>query len=47
MIELLRERRKAYGATSALEEEKAAREMLQEVALYALFRRPGFYAQIA
>ena len=32
MIELLRERLKAYGATSALEEENATREMDHEVA---------------
>ena len=42
MIELLRERLKAYGATSALEEENATREMLQEVALYALWRAHFF-----
>ena len=42
MIELLRQRLKAYGATSALEEENATKEILQEVALYALWRARFF-----
>ena len=42
MIELLQERLKAYGAATALEEENATKQILQEVALYALWRADFF-----
>ena len=42
MIELLRKRLQRYSAANALQEEQALKEMLQEVALYALWRG-GFF----
>ena len=42
MIELLRKRLQHYSAANALQEEQALKEMLQEVALYALWRG-GFF----
>lgn len=42
MIDLLRKRLKHYSATNAVQEEQAVKEMLQEVALYALWRG-GFF----
>ena len=42
MIELLQERLKTYGAATALEEENATKQILQEVALYALWRADFF-----
>ena len=42
MIELLQERLKAYGAATALEEENATKQILQEVVLYALWRADFF-----
>jgi hypothetical protein len=42
MIELLRKRLTAYPATNAAQEEQAVKEMLQELALYALWRG-GFF----
>ena len=38
MIELIQQRLKSYRATNPLEEEQATKEILQEVALYALWR---------
>jgi len=43
MIELLRRRLEGYRAGSALEEEQAVKEILQEVALYALWRAEFFH----
>ncbi len=42
MIELIRQRLAFYNAKDALEEEQATKEILQEVALYALWRG-GFF----
>lgn len=42
MIDLLRKRLKRYPAKSAVQEEQAVKEMLQELALYALWRG-GFF----
>lgn len=42
MIELLQQQLIAYGPSNALEEEQAIREILQEVALYCLWRA-GFF----
>ena len=42
MIDLLRKRLQTYSATNAVQEEQALKEMLQEVALYALWRG-GFF----
>ena len=42
MIDLLRKRLKTYSATNALQEEQALKEMLQEIALYALWRGDFF-----
>lgn len=38
MIEIIKEKLGRYGATNALEEENAVKEILQEIALYALWR---------
>ena len=46
MIELLRRRLQQYAITNAVQEEQAIKEMLQEVALYALWRA-GFFEQAA
>jgi predicted nucleotidyltransferase component of viral defense system len=42
MIDLLRKRLEGYAATHALQEERALKEILQEVALYALWRANFF-----
>jgi len=42
MIDLLRKRLQEYSASNALQEEQALKEILQEVALYALWRG-GFF----
>lgn len=42
MIDLIRQRLASYDAKNALEEEQAAKEILQEVALYLLWRG-GFF----
>lgn len=42
MIDLLRKRLEKYSATNAVQEEQALKEILQEVALYALWRG-GFF----
>lgn len=42
MIDLIRQRLASYKATNALEEEQATKEILQEVALYLLWRA-GFF----
>ena len=42
MIHLIKEKLETYGARDAIEEEIATREILQEIALYALWRA-GFF----
>ncbi len=42
LIDLIRQRLASYDAKNALEEEQAAKEFLQEVALYLLWRG-GFF----
>lgn len=42
MIDLIREKLRAYGATNRLEEENATKEILQEVALYGLWKADFF-----
>ena len=42
MIELIQQRLDGYKATNAMEEEHATKEILQEVALYALWRTEFF-----
>lgn len=42
MIDLLRKRLEKYSATNAVQEEQALKEILQEIALYALWRS-GFF----
>ncbi len=42
MIDLIRQRLASYNATNALEEDQATKEILQEVALYLLWRA-GFF----
>ena len=42
MIELIQRRLDSYKATGPVEDEQATREILQEVALYALWRA-GFF----
>lgn len=42
MIDLIKERLPRYGATNPLEEENAVKEILQEIALYALWRSDFF-----
>lgn len=44
MIELIQQRLQTYQATNALEEEQATKEILQEVALYCLWRADFFEA---
>ena len=46
MIELIRQRLISYKAASAVEEEQATKEILQEVALYLLWRG-GFFEKAA
>jgi hypothetical protein len=42
MIDIIRDKLRQYGAANALEEEKAVKEILQEIALYALWRADFF-----
>lgn len=42
MIELLQQQLNKYKATGPIEEERATREIFQEVALYALWRADFF-----
>ncbi|PBN42891.1 nucleotidyl transferase AbiEii/AbiGii toxin family protein [Sphingobium sp. D43FB] len=42
MIDIIKEKLRQYGAANALEEENAVKEILQEVALYALWRADFF-----
>lgn len=42
MIDLIRQKLRAYGATNRLEEENATKEILQEIALYGLWRADFF-----
>ena len=42
MIEMLQRKLRDYGATNAVEEENATKEILQEIALYALWRADFF-----
>jgi hypothetical protein len=42
MIEMIKKKLASYGATNAVEEENAVKEIIQEVALYALWRADFF-----
>lgn len=42
MIEILQKKLRDYGATNAVEEENATKEIIQEIALYALWRADFF-----
>ncbi|WP_371424549.1 nucleotidyl transferase AbiEii/AbiGii toxin family protein [Tardiphaga sp.] len=42
MIEMLQKKLRDYGATNAVEEENATKEIIQEIALYALWRADFF-----
>ncbi|WP_374543715.1 nucleotidyl transferase AbiEii/AbiGii toxin family protein [Sphingorhabdus sp.] len=42
MIDLIKQRLRRYAATNPLEEENAVKEILQEIALYALWRSDFF-----
>ena len=42
MIDIIRDKLRRYEAANALEEENAVKEILQEVALYALWRSDFF-----
>lgn len=42
MIEIIRDKLRQYAAESAIEEENAVKEILQEVVLYALWRGDFF-----
>jgi len=42
MIDIIKEKLRQYDAANALEEENAVKEILQEIALYALWRG-GFF----
>ena len=42
MIDIIKEKLRQYGAANALEEENAVKEILQEIALYALWRGDFF-----
>jgi hypothetical protein len=42
MIDIIREKLRQYNAANALEEENAVKEILQEIALYALWRADFF-----
>lgn len=42
MIDMLRKKLRDYGATNAAEEENATKEIIQEIALYALWRADFF-----
>lgn len=42
MIEIIKDKLRLYGATNAVEEEHATKEIIQEIALYALWRGDFF-----
>jgi predicted nucleotidyltransferase component of viral defense system len=42
MIDLVQEKLRSYGATNRLEEENATKEIMQEIALYALWKADFF-----
>lgn len=42
MIEIIQEKLRQYGATNTIEEENATKEIIQEIALYALWRGDFF-----
>ena len=42
MIEIIQEKLRQYGATNAVEEENAIKEIVQEIALYALWHGDFF-----
>ena len=42
MIEIIRDKLRQYGATNAVEEENATKEIIQEIALYGLWRGDFF-----
>lgn len=42
MIDIIKEKLRQYGVSNALEEESAVKEILQEIALYALWRADFF-----
>ncbi|WP_340266990.1 nucleotidyl transferase AbiEii/AbiGii toxin family protein [Sphingobium mellinum] len=42
MIEIIQDKLRRYGATNAVEEENATKEIIQEIALYALWRAEFF-----
>ena len=42
MIEMLQKKLRDYGPTNAVEEENATKEIIQEIALYALWRADFF-----
>lgn len=42
MIEMLQKKLRDYGATNAVEEENATKEIIQEIVLYALWRADFF-----
>ena len=46
MIDIIRDKLRSYEATHALEEENAVKEILQEIALYALWRGDFFDAKL-
>lgn len=42
MIDMIRKKLRQYGAANAVEEQNATKEILQEIALYALWRADFF-----
>jgi predicted nucleotidyltransferase component of viral defense system len=42
MMEIIKDKLKKYGATNQFEEENAIKEIMQEIALYALWREDFF-----
>lgn len=46
MIDLIREKLRTYGAANPLEEENATKEIMQEIALYGLWRADFFEAAV-
>ena len=42
MIDLIQEKLRSYGAKNRLEEENATKEIMQEIALYALWKADFF-----
>ena len=46
MIEIIQEKLRQYGATNAIEEENATKEIIQEIALYGLWRGAFFDAAL-